>query len=84
MPAEPQFKASLEEIHDLKAALDEHAIVALTDLPGKITCVNDKFRAVSKYPREELSGQDHPSSIPVSIPNRPPGRWRRHNLPPKL
>ena len=53
------LETSVNEIADLKAALDEHAIVAVTDSHGKIISVNDKFCAISKYSREELIGQDH-------------------------
>jgi len=59
MQAAQQLKDSLREIGDLKAALDEHAIVAITDPQGRITYVNDKFCAISKYSRAELIGQDH-------------------------
>jgi PAS domain S-box-containing protein len=56
---EDKLKASLKEIGDLKSALDEHAITAITDPGGKITYVNGRFCAVSKYSREELLGQDY-------------------------
>jgi PAS domain S-box-containing protein len=57
--SEAHLRTSLKEISDLKTALDEHAIMAITDAQGKITYVNDKFCAISKFSREELLGQDH-------------------------
>ena len=56
---EEQLHASLQELADLKFALDESAIVAFTDQRGRITYVNDKFCQISGYSRAELIGQDH-------------------------
>ena len=57
--AEKRLKDSLQEIRELQSAMDEHAIVAITDPRGIITYANDKFCAISKYSPEELIGQDH-------------------------
>lgn len=56
---EAVLEKSLKELQDIKFALDESTIVAITDQKGKITYVNEKFCEISKYSEAELIGQDH-------------------------
>jgi two-component system, sensor histidine kinase and response regulator len=57
--AKENLQKSLKDLSEIKFALDESCIVAVTDQTGRITYVNDNFCRISKYSRDELIGQDH-------------------------
>src|SRR6185436_16028286 len=56
---EVDLQRSLKDLADIKFALDESSILAITDQTGRINYVNEKFCEISKYSKDELLGQDH-------------------------
>lgn len=51
--------SALKELKSQKFALDEHSIVGIADVAGRIVYANDRFCDISRYSRGELLGQDH-------------------------
>ena len=56
-----------------KFAIDQHAIIATTDITGAITYANDKFSEISGYSKEELIGQNHRI---LNSGNQPASYWK--------
>ncbi|MCF8284886.1 MAG: PAS domain S-box protein, partial [Sphingobacteriales bacterium] len=53
------IEANLSELNHQKFALDQHAIVDVTDASGEIIYVNDKLCELTGYSRKELIGSNH-------------------------
>ncbi len=56
---EAVLRQSVKDLSAYKYAVDQSCIVSITDTKGIISHVNDNFCKISKYSREELTGQDH-------------------------
>lgn len=57
--ADDELRRALRELDFQKYALDQHAIVAITDVQGTIIYANERFSQISQYPQDELIGQNH-------------------------
>jgi polar amino acid transport system substrate-binding protein len=54
-----KLQGALRELDQQKFALDQHAIVAITDVKGDIIYSNESFCTISGYSEAELQGQNH-------------------------
>jgi len=66
-------KELADALVDQKFAMDQHAIIATTDVTGKITYANKKFSEISGYSQEELIGQNHRI---INSGNQPKSYWK--------
>jgi len=57
--AEQEQRHLLTDLNEQRYVLDQHAIVAVTDLQGVITYANQRFVEISGYSVDELIGQNH-------------------------
>ncbi|MFZ6750124.1 response regulator [Undibacterium sp. Ren11W] len=54
-----ELQEALAAIKNQQFALDQHAIVSITDAAGNLIYANDQFCQISQYPRDELIGVNH-------------------------
>jgi len=54
-----QIERANKSLTDQQHALNQQAIVSVTDTEGNIIYINDKFIEISGYDRDELVGQNH-------------------------
>jgi PAS domain S-box-containing protein len=57
--ATDRAETALREAEALRHTVDQHCIVSVADVSGRILDVNAAFCRISGYTREELLGQDH-------------------------
>lgn len=57
--AEEKLRTTTSYLDVYRKIVDQHAIVAETDIEGTIVSVNDAFCRISGYSREELIGKNH-------------------------
>ncbi len=56
---ETRLRDALDQVGHQQYSIDQHAIVAVTDVNGTITYANSKFCEISGYADHELIGQNH-------------------------
>jgi len=53
------FQQDLQALYDIRSALEQAAIVSITDLQGRIVEVNHNFTDVFHFTKEEVVGKNH-------------------------
>jgi len=56
---EYRLQEAILELSYLQQGLNQHSIVSIADLDGRITYVNEKFVETTGYTKEEVLGQNH-------------------------